>query len=154
DETFGPVSLENTPPAATTAYKTDYRYPYPSGIGGFPLTSFLCSSLTSCGFPGILEPFLGIKGLKPGEKLVMVAMLNVQVGTEGTLLDTAKVSGGGAATVESGGAVESTEDPTPGHIEFHSSITNSAGEPYTQAGGHPYKFVTQFDFATVTCANE
>src|SRR5262249_43155168 len=44
DEPFGPVNVENPPPAATTAYSTDYRYPYPSGIGGFSLSGFLCSS--------------------------------------------------------------------------------------------------------------
>ena len=41
-----------------------------------------------------------------------------------------------------------SSNPAPGLLHFSSSLTNASGEPYTQAGGHPYQFSTNFHFET------
>ena len=86
----------------------------------------------------------------------MALSVEVPADVTGSLEDTAKVSGGGAAEAEANGSNLATaeEPPTPGYLGFASSITDSSGNPYTQAGGHPYKFNTEFNFETYSNATE
>ena len=51
------------------------------------------------------------------------------------------------------GTIQATRRTRLRQLGFDASITDAAGEPYTQAGGHPYEFSTEFNFATVSCVN-
>jgi hypothetical protein len=150
DETDGEVKIQNTPPTGLTASNVFFEDPQ---LGGFNLAQFgSCPSNDECKFPGILA-FFGIKSLKPGQRLVMLVLVPVPADVEGLLEDQATVSGGGGEAVEGSTTTESIAQPPFGKLGFNASITNAAGEPYTQAGGHPYAFTTEFDFATVSCTN-
>jgi hypothetical protein len=150
DESEGTVTIENTPPAGLPASTPSFRW-NSSFFGGFNLASFGFCSGGTCSFPGFLV-FFGVKGVKPGEKLVMSVFVEPE-GTEGQLEDSARVSGGGAPTAEASGTIDSTSQPSFGHLGFEASLTQASGQPYTQAGGHPYQFTTDFSFATLSCVN-
>ena len=46
-------------------------------------------------------------------------------------------------------------EPAFGKFSFDSSITDASKvDPYTQAGGHPFQFTTEFNFGTYACAAE
>ncbi|HVC08274.1 MAG TPA: hypothetical protein VND98_11925 [Solirubrobacterales bacterium] len=98
------------------------------------------------------EYYCGVgPGVKHGQRLIMSVRAEVPATVTGSLEDFGKVSGGGVA-----GEVEASttniatagEPPTPGHLGFEASITDSSGNPYRQAGGHPYQFSTEFNFET------
>jgi hypothetical protein len=92
-------------------------------------------------------------GVKPGQRLIMSVSAEVPGGTEGALEDTAEVSGGGAGTVTAAATnAASVGEPPPGTMSFNAGINNSGGEPYTQAGGHPFAFHTEFNFETYSNA--
>ena len=83
----------------------------------------------------------------------MVVVFQVPPDLEGQLTDFGEVSGGGAPRAEAAGTIQASVEPAFGHLGFATTTTNAAGEPYTQAGGHPFEFSTEFDFATVSCVN-
>ena len=128
----------------------------------------IASSTVECEFPtpimsilplycSFFEFYCGVgPGVKHGQRLIMALSAEVPADVTGSLEDTAKVSGGGAAEAEANGSNLATaeEPPTPGYLGFASSITDSSGNPYTQAGGHPYKFNTEFNFETYSNATE
>ena len=155
DETFGPIKVRNFLPEGLAASSVRFDF---IGIGngktstGYNLAS-LCTSALECRFPGALSGVLGIESLKPGEKLVMADVFQAPAGAEGELADFGEVSGGGAARAEASDTIQAIAEPVFGHLGFGASIIDSAGDPYLQAGGHPYEFSTEFNFATVSCVN-
>jgi hypothetical protein len=96
----------------------------------------LCSTAPlRCEYPATATP------LAPGHSLQLVIPVEVQPGTQGPLVDTVAVSGGGAP-----GASASTfpngigESPPPfGFHDFAAAAQAADSTPYTQAGGHPYE---------------
>ncbi len=164
DETLGPIKIKNTLPPALTASEVRFFYvdvPRLEEAEGAPhigtqanLAGLLCSSTAECRFPGSLSG-LGIQSLRPGpgERLVMLVGFQVPEGLEGPLADFGEVSGGGAPRAEASATLQAAAAPAFGHLGFGATLTNAAGEPYTQAGGHPYEFSTEFDFATVSCVS-
>jgi hypothetical protein len=154
DETSGQLKIKNLVPEGLSVLKTEFRY---IGIGSefpsnFELAGSLCPSAVECRFPGILST-IGIETLKPGQRLVMVDAVQVPAEAGGELIDFAEVSGGGAPRAEGQGTTIASSAPSFGHLGFGAYATNAAGEPYTQAGGHPFEFSTEFNFATLSCLN-
>lgn len=67
----------------------------------------------------------------------------------GQLLTEVDVSGGGAAPVHTVDPVNVTSAPPDFGIDaFDGQIVDRAGDPYTQAGGHPYANTVSIDFNT------
>ena len=63
--------------------------------------------------------------------------------------DVAKISGGGAPPAEASATNAASPNPPFGLLHFDAALTDSSkANPYTQAGGHPYQFATEFNFAT------
>jgi hypothetical protein len=76
--------------------------------------------------------------------------VRVPASASGTLVSSAEVSGGGAATVTAVDAVTVSDEPPPFGFDAFDTLAraDAAGKPATQAGGHPYDYVTEVDFNT------
>jgi hypothetical protein len=79
----------------------------------------------------------------------------VDPGASGTLTSTFQASGGGAASVTTVDPTTITsQSPAFGVDAFDGQVTaDQAGNPFTQAGGHPYAASTSIDFNTTTNPN-
>jgi hypothetical protein len=143
--TSGEVTLKDVLPAALSAQAVDFydmKFGTESNFSGS-----LCPSFVECKFPGALTGF-GVSSLPPGQRLVMFVLVEATVGFEGPLEDRAEISGGGAPPAEAGAANAASANPPFGILHFGASLTDSSDNPYTQAGGHPFEFVTDFNFET------
>jgi uncharacterized repeat protein (TIGR01451 family) len=95
--------------------------------------------------------------LSPHEFIQPVVTVNVVPNASGTLTTSFSLSGGDpsnptASTVDS--TVITSEAPRFGVDAFDGQVTaDAAGDPYTQAGGHPYAASTSIDFNTETNPN-
>jgi hypothetical protein len=119
-----PITVEDIPPAQTTAETaTQSTFTHPA--------------------------------LLPGAKFAAINVLvKVSPGFQGTLQDVAKISGGGAPEAETSATNAASENPPFGLLRFDAALTDSSKvNPYTQAGGHPYQFVTEFNFETYSSAD-
>ena len=148
-----PITFENIAPAGTNPEEIAL---FDSALGGgeanLAASPFsVCPSLSVCKYPE--GPFAGFfPPLSPQQKFVVAVLVKVPPAFEGTLEDTFKVSGGGAPSGEISASNTASADPPFGKLGFKSSLSDQAGNPYTQAGGHPYKFTTEFNFATYSYA--
>jgi uncharacterized repeat protein (TIGR01451 family) len=151
ETTSGDLKLQATFPAGITAVSS----------ASFPdITVWDCSSTTfpastvTCTFSGTQNPH---DVADPFDDRTTSLMLTADVdpGTSGVLTNSFTVSGGGSAPA-------TTVDPTTitattpgfGVDAFDGQVTADAeGNPYTQAGGHPYAASTTILFNTLTNSN-
>ena len=155
ESTSGEITINNVIPAGLSAKAVKFYLIAPEAepetleyfLRNNDFGEFLCPSAVECQYPSILSEF-GLSELKPGQKLLMFVLVEVPANVEGTLEDTAKISGGGAPPGEASVTNSAAAVPTPGTLHFGASLTDSAGHSYLQAGGHPYKFTTEFSFET------
>jgi hypothetical protein len=153
--TSGEVRIKDTlppglNPIALHFFDTEIGVRLFSQSGTDDLHGTLCPVHLECRFPGALEgePHK-IHGLQPGQRLIMAVLAEVPAGVEGSLVDLAKVSGGGAPTVAAEGESTATPDPPFNLFHFTPSLTDSSRTtPYTQAGGHPFEFTTDIHYET------
>ncbi len=146
EATSGEITIQNTVPPSLSAAGVRLFYLEPPLGGGTDLHEFVCPSNSECRFPtSILEEF-GIAGVQPGKRLVMFVLAEVPEGLEGSLEDVATISGGGAAAAEASATNLASPNPPFGTLHYRASVTDAGGSPYTQAGGHPFQFSTQFNF--------
>ncbi len=145
-----PIVVEDVPPVGTTIERSQFDN---LGLGEFDLSQYeMCPTINRCVYPeGPFKSFVP-QSLSPGQRLVMVVAVTVPPGVEGTLEDVAKISGGGLPPVETSGVNTANAEPPFGTLHFDASITSSGGEPYIQAGGHPYELSTEFNFETYSTA--
>lgn len=139
----GPTQLEVTLPAGMTGVAT-----VPPSDG----TSWDCPAIAgattfTCASPDPISPHLSINA---------TLVVDLEPFAAGTLTSSFEVTGGGAA------AAASTVDPTTvssspasfGIDAFDGQVTaDAAGQPDTQAGGHPYAATTWIDFNRFTNPN-
>jgi hypothetical protein len=148
------VTLADSLPPGVTVQKVKFTWSgTPQEFGGpeTNLAGFLCTTAPlRCEFPGILGE-LGFKTLRPDDTLEMVVYVTVdEPSTPGSLTNSATVAGGGAPQAST--AQENPlEGPSPpfGPSSYSSYIAGAEGEPYTQAGGHPYELNTRIDMRTL-----
>lgn len=145
--TSAPIVIEDTPPTGLVGEKVAF-YASPIGFGenGFLVTHGLCSSPLRCEYPGALGA--SAPAIAPGERLVMLVYLSVPVDASGSIQDRVTISGGGAAGVEATGLNQAFAEPPFGPLDFTAALSDSSSNPYALAGGHPYQFVSEFNFAT------
>jgi hypothetical protein len=152
--TKGPVTLTDTLPAGLTVLefggtpevrftlaKNAVSLQAAEGPAGFPVGS--CKPevvVVSCEYAGALAP---------DQRLEMVIYVTVKPGAA-SAPNMASVSegGGGPVTSTTQNDVISSTPPPFGASAFISPITSSDGTPDTQAGDHPYEFVTRIDLNT------
>ena len=148
EETSGPVVLENETPDNFGAEAVKFYYSKFTGLelNNFPSPPGFCPTNSICEFPGILK-FFGFGGVAPHQKLIMLVRVGVPTGASGPLEDVAKISGGGTPEAEASASNTADAEPALGTLHFGTSATDSSKvNPYTQAGGHPYQFSTEFTF--------
>ncbi len=153
--TAGEVKLEDVVPSGLIAKDVKFFYKAPTApyeslerlLSDVDFSEFLCPSNIECNFPGALGEY-GLTEVKPGQRLIMFVLVEVPANVEGTLEDVARISGGGAADEESSATNAANPDPGLGTLHFNVSVTNAAGQPYTQAGGHPFLYRTEFKVGT------
>jgi hypothetical protein len=141
------IVVEDLMPAGLTAEAVQFYVP---AFGtGFDISGFgLCPSNTECVYPGPFGGFL--QPLTEGQRLIMQVKVGVPSGFEGSIEDVAKISGGGTQAAEATARNEVAADPPPGIHSLTAPVTDSSGNAYTQAGGHPYELTTEFNFSTKT----
>jgi hypothetical protein len=142
------TTVEATAPPGTSAEAVAF---FSSEFAGANLADFgMCSSNSKCEYPS--GPFGGFlpKAINPGQKLVFFMRVGVPANVVGPLEVIAKVSGAGLPPVEA--SATNTADPQPpfGTFSFDASVTDSTKGNYTQAGGHPYKVTTEFNFGDLS----
>jgi uncharacterized repeat protein (TIGR01451 family) len=123
------------------------------GSQQFPVGSELCASgkagasvTVTCTLP---EGFKGVKALAPSEGLVVIIHVAVPTSASGPLVNAAQAQGGGAPMVStSSNNVVSSAPAGAGFSEFHAELTGVDGLSDSQAGSHPYEFVTSFALNT------
>ena len=143
----GEIKVENILPSGLNAEGVKFFF---SVTDGANLAEFgSCPSLSECIFPGLLV-FFGIHSVAPGQKMVMTVLAEVPGGVEGPLEDVAKVYEEGNLVGEGSAENAASANPTFGTFHFDAALTEASGNPYTQAGGHPYEFITEFNFGTAS----
>jgi hypothetical protein len=86
-----------------------------------------------------------------GQKFVMQVRVPVPPGSAPTAIeDTARVSSGGGPSAQAAASNQISEQPVYGLHSFKAPLTGPSAQPYTQAGGHPYQFTTEFNLATAS----
>ncbi len=159
--TSGEIFLEDIVPAGLTPEAVKFYFLAPNSepesfeslIQGNDFSSILCPSTVECKFPGELSGS-GLTDLKPGRKLLMFVLVSTPVGLEGPLEDVARISGGSAPEAEASVINSAVGGTAPfGTLHFDAWLSDSASRPYTQAGGHPYEFSTEFNFDTYSAAD-
>jgi hypothetical protein len=143
----GPVVLTDALPAGLSVHGVQFFWAQnPVGLGG--------GEAGVGSGEGVCEPeavpvrceFFG--GLAPDQRLEMVIYTTVQPGAV-SALNTASVSEAGSPVASvSENDVISSEPPLFAPSAFLSSISGSDGTSDTQAGDHPYEFVTRIDLNT------
>jgi hypothetical protein len=140
-----PLVIEDTPPAGLSADAV-HLYASPTGFqeaggGAADLSnSGLCPTNLRCEYSHPLQP---------GEKLVMQVRVQVPFAfPAGPIEDSASISGGGAPAAAASASNRVDPSPSYGFHSFEAPITDSSANPYTQAGGHPYQFTTEFNLDT------
>ncbi len=137
--TVGPLTLTDSLPPGLTARRVIF---YWSGLeNGQGAKTDLAEGLgctttpVRCTFPIALEP---------GQTLTMMVYTTVDSASQGSLTDTAAVSGGGVA--EASTSVQNEIGVTP---PFGASLTSYLsgldGAPDTQAGDHPYEYALRIE---------
>jgi uncharacterized repeat protein (TIGR01451 family) len=132
------VTLEDTAPAGTSANAVKF-YASPLGIESERHATY-CATPSRCEFTGA--------ALEPGDRLVMIVRVDVPEGAAGALLDSARVSGGGAPAATASAANAVSAEPPWGPLGFRAATVDSSKTPYTQAAGHPFQLTTEFNFPT------
>src|SRR5665213_1572786 len=81
--------------------------------------------------------------------LQILIPVTVSADAAGSVVNTATVSGGGAArdtSVSSTNPLNSSTPPAFGLSYFNALVSDEVGAPFTQAGGHPYAATVNFGF--------
>jgi hypothetical protein len=87
--------------------------------------------------------------VSPGDTLLVTINVALEAGVSGSVLNSASVSGGGAAVATtSERTVVSSEAAPFGIKDFSLLALDASGVPATEAGGHPFGLTTNFDVNT------
>ncbi|MGA8745170.1 MAG: hypothetical protein WB507_04830 [Solirubrobacterales bacterium] len=152
------IILKNTLPPGLSAdavrfFDSELGYGELNAVGACPTA---VGRTVECDYPegeGFVVAFLEAHPLQPHQRFVMIVHVPVPSAFEGPIEDLAQISGGDAPAAHASATNTANPEPPFGLLRFASSLTDSAGQPYTQAGGHPYQFTTEFNFETYSCAN-
>ncbi len=136
----GPVVIADTLPASVT----------PIEVRGEDLSDgafFTCTPVPlQC-----IDPDTGESAVAPGQTLMVAIYTTVQPDAPDSVVDHASIAGGGAPAVAT--SAETTVNPSSasfGIADFSMQVFGEDGGTNTQAGGHPYELVSNFDLNTVS----
>jgi hypothetical protein len=140
-DTAGPVTFVATLGAGVTALDVSQAGAC-TGDGPGPAPNIVGASVVTCVSAGPVSAHHAF------EPVVAVA---VSGGATGAVESSFAVFGGGASNTAStvDPTTVSSADPPFGVDAFDAQVSDAAGGPYTQAGGHPFEASTSIDFNTV-----
>lgn len=137
-------------PAGVTVEGVELPLNTETSVADFGAT--LCTSdesgaapVVTCTIPpavaGAWEPTV----VRPGESLVMVVFVRANATTSGPLVNRVTIEGGGVTPVSAEGRNAASAAPAAaGLSEFSAKAVAEDGSVLTQAGGHPFQFVTTY----------
>jgi hypothetical protein len=142
-----PITLTDVPAAGLEVERVELELNAVTGTEDFGPT--LCSTEAGTqatvictipeSVPGAADPTI----VRPGESLVMVVY--VKAGAEGALVNQVGIEGGGIPPQTAVGRNETSSRPAPSGLdEFRATAVTEEGEDSTQAGGHPFQYVTTY----------
>ncbi len=130
-----PIVIADTLPVGVTAQSADLVLRSP----GFTEQEFSCDAVSvRCELPSPLV-------LAPDATLKMYIYVALEPGASGAVVNTVRVSGGGALEAVTSGGNEISSSPAPFGVGLSSYIVGLDGGPDIQAGAHPYGFTTRID---------
>jgi hypothetical protein len=151
-----PIVLTDTLPAGLTVRKVDLlvrSVKEGSEVGGvFNYGETACATATTGGvatvtcqvteaLPQAVEPTV----LHPSEEIRMVVHVSIPPAATGQLENLVEVAGGGASAATASSQNQASAEPAhAGFSEFHAVLLGEDGKPVTQAGAHPYEYMTSF----------
>lgn len=147
--TGNPITITDTLPAGLTV--TDIDLPLRTEEEVVDEAANFCETTTvadvqtvTCTIPPeLVESKPALVG--PSEQLRLVIDVAVPPTAAGTLVNFARVQGGGAPAAETSVAHPVSETPAGSGFEaFESTLTDEAGQPVVQAGSHPFQYSTYF----------
>jgi uncharacterized repeat protein (TIGR01451 family) len=143
--TSGPITITDTLPAGLTIS--------PPTFNGEQSGSFEFSECTGDGKvpiddASVLSCSMVSERMEPGETRVIRVIVSVSESAPDLAVNTASVSGGGAAASATAQDPTTIGDKLPYEINnFISPTTDKGGANYTLAGGHPHQSLTTFGFS-------
>ena len=162
EPTSGQITIEDIPPEGLSAEAVHF-YDDEIGFGGGSEPNpddlsepahGMCPSNLQCVYPSGPLAASVPQTLKPGQRLVMQVRVGVPENFSGSIVDLAKVHGGGAKAGAASATSEVAAEPPFAIHDFSAPLTDEAAQPYTQAGGHPYQLTTEVNLATKTLPSE
>jgi uncharacterized repeat protein (TIGR01451 family) len=143
-----PITLTDTLPAGLEVERVELELSSETGTADFGPT--LCavaesggSTTVACAIPALVAGAADPTTVRPGESLVMVVY--VKAGGEGPLLNQVTIEGGGIPPQAAIGRNEASSSPAPrGLQKFQAAAVADDGRDLTQAGGHPFEYVTTY----------
>jgi hypothetical protein len=115
----------------------------------------VCPSAVQCIYPSGSKAG-ALPAVNRGEKLVMAVDVGIPPGfAQGPIEDLARISGGGAASAQATVLSAVKANPPFAFDGLFASLSSTAATepssvaPFTLAGGHPYQFTTEINFATI-----
>jgi uncharacterized repeat protein (TIGR01451 family) len=153
--TAGAVTIEDTLPPGLTARNVSLLWTGLSEVAGRSEGENLgeghCTTVpVRCQLSGAF--FSEVKRrVKPDDTLKMWISTTVnEPASPGTLINTAKVTGGGAAEASAtSGNTVGLQAPPFSFSSFSAPLLGTSGTPETQAGAHPYELSTQINLGSV-----
>jgi hypothetical protein len=101
--------------------------------------------IASCVIPPLVPGAAAPSVVRPAESLVMIVYVGVPSGAGGPLLNQVAIEGGGIAPQSAVGRnAVSVTAAASGLSEFEAAAVSEDGRVLTQAGGHPFQYVTTY----------
>ena len=139
--TSGAISVADQLPKGLLLAGSEINVSTQKVISSVPCTVAEASTSVQCTIAGALAP---------GKSIVITLHVHVEEDAADSVTNAVTASGGGGGTV-------TADDPTTiapavpfGLQSFTMNFENSAGEPFTQAGGHPFSAAATFAFNFTT----
>jgi hypothetical protein len=144
------IKLSDTLPVGVEVERVELELNTPTDVGDFGPT--LCevdeggsAATVTCAIPPLVPGAASPTILRPGESLVMVVYVTLPAGTTGSLQNQISIEGGGLAPASAVGHNEAATLPAaPGLSLFEADAVGEDGQAMTQAGGHPFQYVTTY----------
>jgi hypothetical protein len=144
------ITLSDALPADLEVERVELQLATPANIADFGPS--LCatdasggSAIVSCVIPPLVPGAANPTTVRPGESLVMIVYVATTAGAAGPLVNRVTIEGGGIPPQSVEGRNEGSATPAAaGLSEFRAAAASEDGRVLTQAGGHPFQYVTTY----------
>jgi hypothetical protein len=144
------ITLSDALPVGLEVERVELQLATPTNVADFgpslcTVDESTASAVVSCVIPPLVPGAANPTTVRPGESLVMVVYVAAAANTTGPLRNRVTIEGGGIAPLSTEGRNEGSAAPAAaGLSEFRATAVSEDGRVFTQAGGHPFQFVTTY----------